>query len=90
VSNNAETAEIPMGTRPISLLESFHQFVGQQLASATAEPMSPEQALALWRERQDSLAAIREGLADIEAGRFKTLEEFDRDFRQRHGLDDVT
>lgn len=75
-----------MPSPPTSTLESFHQFVGQQLASATSEPMSPEQALALWRQRQDDLAAIREGLADVKAGRTKSLEEFDRDFRLRHGL----
>ena len=50
-------------------LASFHQFVGQQLASDAAAQMSPELVLALWREREETLAAIREGLADVEAGR---------------------
>lgn len=75
-----------MTTRTLTPLESFHEFVGRQLASPTSEPMSPEQALALWRERQESLAAIREGLADIKAGRVKSFEEFKRDFAERHGL----
>ncbi|MDZ4687026.1 MAG: hypothetical protein SH850_18270 [Planctomycetaceae bacterium] len=70
---------------PTSTLESFHQFVGQQLASATAEPMSPEQALALWRERQDSLVAIREGLADVEAGRTRPADEVIRELRAKLG-----
>lgn len=70
-----------MGTRPISLLESFHRFVGQLLAADTEAQMSPEQALAMWRERQDSLAAIREGLADIEAGRVRPAEDVLRELR---------
>jgi predicted transcriptional regulator len=67
-------------------LADFHQFVGQQLANVTATPMSPEEALAVWRERQETLAAIREGLADVAAGRSRPFEDFDREFRERHGL----
>jgi len=67
-------------------LESFHQFVGKQLASNVACVMSPEEALSQWREEQETMVAIREGLDDIAAGRTKSLEEFDRDFRQRHGV----
>jgi PHD/YefM family antitoxin component YafN of YafNO toxin-antitoxin module len=36
-------------------------------------------------ERQ-ALAGIRRGLADVEAGRVKPLEEFEREFRARHGI----
>ena len=70
-----------------NVLQSFHQFLVKQLESDSAELMSPEQALALWREEQDSITAIREGIADADAGRTKSLDEFDRDFRQRHGLE---
>jgi len=62
-------------------LASFHQFVGQQLASEAAANMSPELALALWRERENVLAAIREGLADVEAGRTYPAEDVIRDLR---------
>jgi predicted transcriptional regulator len=68
---------------PTSTLDSFHQFVGQQLAPATAEPMSPEQVLALWRQRQDDLAAIREGLADVEAGRTRPAEDVIHELRAK-------
>jgi predicted transcriptional regulator len=64
-----------------STLESFHEFVARQLASGTAAQMSPEQALARWREREESLAAIREGLADVEAGRTRPAEEVLRELR---------
>jgi predicted transcriptional regulator len=56
-------------------LAEFHKFVGEQLQQADAPLMSPEEALARWRERQETLAAIREGLADIEAGRTRPVEE---------------
>ncbi len=68
-------------------LASFHKFVERQLASEAIVLMSPEEALALWREEHETLAAIREGLEDVAAGRTKTLESFDRDFRQRHGVE---
>lgn len=56
-------------------LESFHQFLGRQLASDAADQMTPEQALILWREREAAVAAIREGLADVEAGRVRPADE---------------
>lgn len=70
-----------------TVLESFHRFIGQQLQTDAAIGMSPEQALAMWREHQESAAAIREGLADIEAGRTRSLDEFDDAFRTRHGIE---
>lgn len=62
-------------------LASFHQFIGQQLASESAAQMSPELALAMWRERQDAVAAIREGLADVDAGRTYPAEDVIREMR---------
>ena len=41
---------------------------------------------ALCSDEEETLAGIRRGLADIAAGRSKTLEEFDRDFRARKGI----
>ena len=69
-------------------LASFHQFVGQQLASEAAAHLSPEKTLAIWREREETLSAIREGLVDVEAGRTISLEDFDHEFRQRHDIKD--
>lgn len=67
-------------------LEKFHRFIGEQLQSDDAARMSPEQALALWRDRQETVQAIREGLADVEAGRTKPLDEFLADFQARNGI----
>ena len=75
-----------MQTREPPLLEEFHKFIGEQLRSDATAHMSPEQALAAWRERQECVAAIQEGLADVEAGRTKALDQFLADFEARHGL----
>jgi predicted transcriptional regulator len=63
-------------------LESFHRFVSEQLRSGAAGEISPEQALRLWREKEETLAAVREGLADIEAGRTWPADEVLRELRQ--------
>jgi hypothetical protein len=75
-----------MSTSEAHTLEDFHRFIGEQLQSDAAAKMSPEQALALWRERQESIQAIQEGLADIEAGRTLPLDEFLADFEARHAV----
>ena len=35
---------------------------------------------------RQELAGISRGLADVQAGRTKPLEEFEREFRARHGI----
>lgn len=35
---------------------------------------------------QASLAAVAEGLADVEVGRTRPMQEFFRDFDKRHGI----
>ena len=70
-----------MPTPRISTLASFHPFVGQQLASDDTAQMSPELAVAIWREREETLAAVREGLADVEAGRTFSADDVIRQLR---------
>ncbi len=36
---------------------------------------------------QDDVAAIRAGIEDMEAGRFRSLEQFDTEFRATNGID---
>lgn len=74
-------------------LIEFHQFVGQKLNHPDALP-SPEEVLDEWRlqhvneeDAEDDLEAIKEALADFDAGdRGIPIEEFDREFRKKHGL----
>lgn len=36
--------------------------------------------------REDVLEAIRQGLADVDAGRTRPIKDFDREFRAKRGL----
>ena len=74
-----------MATETQTELTEFYQFLGQQVADCNVK-LSPEQAVALWRHRQVENEAIREGLADVEAGRTRPIEEFIEEFRQRHQI----
>ncbi|MBP86325.1 MAG: hypothetical protein CMJ64_06375 [Planctomycetaceae bacterium] len=66
-------------------LARFHQFVGEQVADADVR-LTPEQAVAIWRHQEEEMAAIEEGLVDVEAGRTIPLEEHLRHIRERFQL----
>ncbi len=69
-------------------LNSFHQFAQDSLRTRD-EDVSLEKLLEIWRaktERDEVNAAIREGLADIEAGRYRPAAEVMEEFRQKHGI----
>ena len=68
-----------MSTDASSELAGFHQFLGSQLDSGV--DVSPEQALAKWRERVATINAVRRGLADIEAGRTRPADELIEELR---------
>jgi predicted transcriptional regulator len=44
------------------------------------------EAVQVLRERDEAVAGIREGLADLEAGRTRTLREVDDELRKKHSL----
>lgn len=73
-------------------LRAFRGFIDEQLANGQAD-LALDEALARWEyenssqeERTETIQAIQRGLADIEAGRVRPVEDFDREFRQKHGL----
>jgi antitoxin ParD1/3/4 len=43
-------------------------------------------ALAALAERRDDIAAIEDGIADMDAGRMRPLEEVDAAIRAKHGF----
>lgn len=45
-------------------------------------------ALTAWQMRNEDMASIRAGIADMEAGRMRPFEDAVRDFDQRHGSDE--
>jgi hypothetical protein len=74
-------------------LSCFHDFLSQKLTSGATQ-LSPEEVLDLWRaehpaadEYPNDIAALKEALADMEAGDHGLpLEQFDAKFRQRHSI----
>ncbi len=78
-----------MSVAKSSSLAEFYQFIGKILDSNPVDPVSPEHAWTSWQSHRATLAAIQDGLSDVEAGRTSPLGDFDREFRQRHGLDDA-
>jgi hypothetical protein len=75
-------------------LASFHHFVAVKLLENNVD-LSPEEALDLWREEHphpeefdDATEALKEAFADIAAGdNGVPFEDFEREFRKKHGLD---
>ena len=72
-----------MFPQPRSALQDFHAFIGRELAKDGPVP-SPEECVLLWRERCEVLAAVREGLADVEAGRTRPMEELLAELESMH------
>ncbi len=82
-----------MPTETIEELRNFHRFLSEKLSAEGIE-LSPEEALDEWRRQypqtqatEEDVAAVQEALDDMAKGdRGMAFEEFDRDFRKRHGL----
>jgi len=77
-------------------LKSFHEFVGEQLANGGAL-LTPAEALELWEfqnpsedEEQETVEAIRRGLADVEAGRVVPAREALAELRRKHNLPELS
>ena len=69
-------------------LNSFHQFAMDSLHSRE-EGVSLESLLEVWRanrEREQVNAAIRQGLAEMDAGKGIPFNEFLAEFDKKHGL----
>ncbi|OJW05630.1 MAG: hypothetical protein BGO49_22180 [Planctomycetales bacterium 71-10] len=50
------------------------------------DPIAPRSPGLADEDHGESLRAIREGLAEVAAGRSRPFEDFEREFRARHGL----
>ena len=79
-----------MATDRANDLQAFRSFIDEGLADGGAG-LTLDEALARdyensGREREETRAAIRRGLADVDAGRVRPFEEFDREFRTSTGF----
>ena len=81
-----------MATARANAPRAFHDFLGAKLSNG-GETHSLDELLSLWEyenspeeEREETIQAIQRGLGEMYAGQTRPFEEFDREFRERHGL----
>jgi hypothetical protein len=81
-----------MATERSNDVRAFRRFLDEKLSNGEAS-LTLDEALGLWEyenasdeQREETRAAIRQGLADVESGQVGPFEEFDRKFRRTHGL----
>jgi len=72
----------------LSLPPELNQWVQQKIESGvySSEEAVLRAALSALDDREETVVAIQEGYEDFQAGRFRGLEEADRDFRQKHQI----
>ena len=85
-----------MATERVNDLRAFRQFIDEQLSNGGAN-LTLEEALIHWEvenqsdeEKEETLAAIRQGLADVEAGRTRPAEDVIRDLCRKFNFPDPT
>lgn len=69
---------------PIDVSQAIQSLLATGRYASEADVL--RDALVALRERDDDLAAILAGIADMEAGRYRPLAEIDAEFRQRHNI----
>jgi predicted transcriptional regulator len=72
----------------ISLTPELDRLLNERLASGQYKSVEEVLARAFHalREEEETIAAITEGYEDSLAGRYRSLEEADAEFRQKHGV----
>lgn len=71
-------------------LDAFHKFGNDQLSNGRAD-LTWDELFVLWESSQnpdDIDAAIRQGVADVDAGRFEPISEALTDLRSEFGIDE--
>jgi predicted transcriptional regulator len=84
-----------MATEHIDDLKAFRDFVDAQLGNGGSS-LTPEECLDLWvfenlsdEEREESVAWIRRGLEDLDAGRTRPAREALAELRRKYNLPEV-
>lgn len=66
--------------------EAFVSFLIDEVKNGGADK-SPEELLQTWRATHgDAIADIRQGIHDLDAGRYRPLEEVDAEIRKEFGF----
>ena len=71
---------------------AFRDFLDTTLVDRSAN-LTLDEAFELWEyenapdeESRETIEAIHRGLTDVQTGRVRPIEAFDREFRAKHGL----
>jgi hypothetical protein len=68
-------------------LDSFHRFAQQKLQAGGAESIAElARQWEIVRERDEVNQAIREGLEDVNAGRYRPAADVSRDMRRKYNV----
>jgi predicted transcriptional regulator len=85
-----------MATDRTNDLRAFRQYIDDQLTNREVE-LTLDEALVNWEienqtdeQRQETIEAIREGLADVDAGRTRPAEDVIRDLCRKYNIPDPT
>jgi predicted transcriptional regulator len=85
-----------MATDRTNDLRAFRRYIDDQLTNSAVE-MTLDEALVNWEmenqteeQRQETIEAIREGLADVDAGRTRPAEDVIRDLCRKYNIPDPT
>jgi putative addiction module CopG family antidote len=72
----------------ISLTPEFERFVQAKIALGlySSEEQVFQAAIEALDAQEQTISAIAEGYADFQAGRYRSLEEADADFRTRNNI----
>lgn len=72
----------------ISLCPELDRFLQEKLASGRYQSVEDvlKAAFRALREEEETLVAISEGYEDFLAGRYRSLDEADAEFREKHGI----
>ena len=81
-----------MATERANDPRAFRDFLDAKLGGG-GDSLTLYEYLDLWeyenspeQKKEETLQAIQQGFSDVEAGRTRPFEDFDREFRQKHGL----
>jgi hypothetical protein len=85
-----------MATERANDLRAFRHFIDEQLTNSGSE-LTLDEVLLNWElenqtheDREETLQAIREGLADVDAGRTRPAEDVIRELCLKHNIPDPT
>lgn len=77
-----------MSSPPVSLSTDLQSLIDREMARGDYADLNDllRQALNYWATHRETILALEEAIRQSEAGLGRPWEEFDCEFRQRHGL----